>query len=56
MLAPGRVVKMGRFEKDPQVLRALYQLGRADAQQLFDEHILPDFLKTVPGGEKGGAL
>lgn len=47
VLAPSRVVKMGRFEKDPGILRELYELGREDARRLFDEHILPDCFTAV---------
>ena len=36
VLQPSKTIKISRTEKDPEVLKAMYQLGRQDAMENLD--------------------
>ncbi len=48
VLCPSRLIEVSRLEKDPEKLKALYQLGREDATKNLDQ------IRTFLGQEKGG--
>ena len=37
VLRPSRLIEVSRLEKDPEKLKALYQLGREDAMKNLDQ-------------------
>lgn len=37
VLCPSRLIEVSRLEKDPEKLKALYQLGREDAMKNLEQ-------------------
>lgn len=54
MLRPSRLIEVSRLEKDPEKLKALYQLGREDAMKNLDQiHAFLSKWSRI-GGRMGG--